>query len=130
MGEHNGPIVSYATDPRGKPFKKKPLDACLLSGPKGTADDVRVQTGYTVWTLIAQWQTANYDDDLLLAGYSDMPCEEWEAAKRYYLAHKPFIDARIVINSQPADDDDIPPLRTADEYFAFLSSQADTSARE
>ena len=73
---------------------KKPLDPHLFSGPQGTADDVRVQTGYPVWNLAELWRATGENDDEVLAGYSDMPREEWEAAKRYYFDHKPFIDAR------------------------------------
>ncbi|MGH2516781.1 MAG: hypothetical protein ACRDHP_14100 [Ktedonobacterales bacterium] len=118
MSDHpnNG---SLAMPLKGQPFKKKQLDPQLFSGAKGTADDVRIQTGYPVWTLIAQWQAAGHRDDLLLAGYPDIPIEEWEAAKRYYVTHKPFIDARILLNSQPAADDDVPPMQTADEYFVY-----------
>lgn len=122
--EHKGTNITSMPDSRGQPFKKRPLDPYLFSGPKGTADDVRVQTGYPVWTLIAQWQAANYDDNVVLEGYADMPREEWDAAKRYYQTHKPFIDARIIANSQPEADDDVPPLQTADEYFAWLARQS------
>jgi len=102
---------------------KKPLDPHLFSGPMGTADDVRVQTGYPVWNLIELWMVANYNDADVIAGYSDMPQEEWEAAKRYYQEHKPFIDARIIANSQPAADDDVPALQTADDYFTWLAQR-------
>ena len=63
---------------------KKPLDPHLFVGSKGTVDDVRVQTGYPVWNLIAAWISSGYDDQDVLDGYSPMPPEEWEAAKRYY----------------------------------------------
>jgi uncharacterized protein (DUF433 family) len=106
-------------------LSKKPLDPHLFSGPQGTADDVRVQTGYPVWNLIELWRTSGENDDEVLAGYSDMPHEEWEAAKCYYLEHKPFIDARIIANSQPAADDDVPPMQTADDYFAWLATRDD-----
>ncbi len=102
---------------------KKPLDPHLFSGPMGTADDVRVQTGYPVWNLIEAWRAADDDDDAVFAAYGDLPRDEWEAAKRYYRDHKPFIDARIIANSQPAADDDIPPMQTADEYFAWLATR-------
>jgi uncharacterized protein (DUF433 family) len=102
---------------------KKPLDPHLFSGPMGTADDVRVQSGYPVWNLIELWMVANYNDDEVFAGYSDMPREEWEAAKHYYLAHKPVLDARIIANSQPAADDDVPAMQTADEYFRWLAQR-------
>ena len=121
----NGTSLTSSADARGQPFKKKPLDPHLFSGAKGTADDVHVQTGYPVWVLIAQWQAANFDETIVLEGYADMPREEWDAAQRYYQAHKPFIDARIIANSQPAADDDVPPLQTADEYFAWLARQSD-----
>jgi len=99
---------------------KKPLDPHLLSGPRGTVDDVRVQSGYPIWNLIGAWMATGYDDEALQAGYSDMSREEWEAAKHYYFDHKVVLDARIISNSQPADDDDTPPLRTVDEYYAWL----------
>ena len=101
--------------------KKKPLDPHLFSGPNGTADDVRVQSGYPVWNLIEAWMTAGYDDSTVAESYSDMPVAEWQAAKQYYLDHKPFIDARIIANIQPAADDDVPAMQTADEYFAWLT---------
>ena len=103
--------------------KKTPLDPQLFSGPKGTAGDVHVQTGYPIWNLIAQWQAEQFNDEAVLAAYDDMPRTEWEAAKRYYQTHKPFIDARIIINTQPAADDTVPVLHTADEYFAWLATQ-------
>jgi uncharacterized protein (DUF433 family) len=102
---------------------KTPLDPHLFSGPTGAADDVRVQTGYPVWNLIELWRVANGNDAEVFASYGDLPREEWEAAKQYYFAHKPFIDARIIANSQPAADDTVPALQTADEYFAWLASQ-------
>ncbi len=107
---------------------KKPLSPQLFSGPMGTVDDVRVQTGYPIWNLIGAWMAANFDDEEVLAGYSPMPREEWEAAKQYYLDHKLFIDARILSNSQPAADDDVPPMHTADEYFAWLDRKGKTDA--
>ena len=103
--------------------KKTPLDPHLFSGPKGTSDDVRVQSGYPIWNLIAQWQVERFNDEAVLATYEDMPRAEWEAAKRYYQTHKPFIDARIITNTQPAADDTVPALHTADEYFAWLVTQ-------
>jgi uncharacterized protein (DUF433 family) len=106
--------------------QKRPLDPHLFSGPSGTADDVRVQSGYPVWNLIELWLIAGHDDYAVAEGYSDMPAEEWKAAKQYYLDHKPFIDARIIANSQPAADDDVPALQTADEYFAWLGQQSTT----
>ncbi len=77
----------------------------------------------SVVNLIELWMVANYNDAEVFAGYSDMPHEEWEAAKQYYLTHKPFIDARIIANSQPAADDDIPAMQTPDEYFRWLAQQ-------
>ncbi len=107
---------------------KKPLDSHLFSGPMGTVDDVRVQTGYPVWNLIGAWMATNYNDDEVLAGYSDMPRAEWEAAKQYYLDHKVMIDARIISNTQPAADDDVPPLSTTEEYFAWLANNSKAEA--
>src|SRR5579872_3777004 len=88
---------------------KKPLDQRLFVGSRGTVDDVRVQTGYPVWNLISQWISGGHDENEVFAAYEDMPREEWEAAKQYYLDHKLFIDARILSNTQPAVDDDVPP---------------------
>ena len=105
----------------GAGSKKHPLDSHLVSGPKGTADDVRVQTGDPIWNLIDLWVAGGYRDEVVFEGYADMPREEWEAAKRYYLDHKPFIDARIVANSQPLAEDVVPRFTTADEYFAYLA---------
>lgn len=108
---------------------KKALDPSLTAGSRGTVDDVRVRTGYPVWNLIGTWIAAHYDDDAVLAGYTDMPREEWEAAKRYYLDHKIIFDAKLIVNSQPAADDDVPRMQTVDEYFAWLerTSASNTS---
>jgi uncharacterized protein (DUF433 family) len=106
---------------------KKPLDPHPFVGSKGTVDDVRVQTGYPIWNLIDQWMGAGYDDNVVFEAYNDMPPEEWEAAKRYYLDHKPIIDARIIANTQPYADDDTPPFHTTEDYFAWL---ARNSAKE
>jgi uncharacterized protein (DUF433 family) len=84
---------------------------------------VLVQTGYSVWNLIAAWMASNYDDEQVLEDYSDMPREEWEAAKQYYLDHKLLIDARIILNSEPFAKDDVPPMASADEYYAYLIRQ-------
>lgn len=100
---------------------KKPLDPHLFVGSRGTVDDVRVQTGYPVWNLISQWIGSGFDDNEVFAAYGDMPAEEWEAAKQYYLDHKLFIDARILSNTQPAADDDVPQVKTIEEYFAWIS---------
>lgn len=99
---------------------KKPLDSHLFSGPKGTADDVRVQSGYPLWNLIDAWTAAGQDDEAVILDYHLTP-DEWPAAKQYYLDHKPIIDARIILNTQPDADDDTPPLRTVEDYFAWLA---------
>jgi uncharacterized protein (DUF433 family) len=104
---------------------KKPLDPHLFVGSKGTVDDVRVQTGYPVWNLVGAWMVGNYDDNAVFDSYSDMPREEWEAAKRYYLDHKLFFDARIITNTQPAADDDTPLFHTPEEYFAWLARESE-----
>ena len=104
---------------------KKPLDPHLFVGSKGTVDDVRVQTGYPIWNLIAAWISSGYDDHDVLDGYSPMPPEEWEAAKRYYADHKIIIDARIIANSQPGADDDVPPMRTVEEFYSWLLRDSD-----
>ncbi|HEX6796547.1 MAG TPA: hypothetical protein VF116_02400 [Ktedonobacterales bacterium] len=98
---------------------KKPLNKHLFAGERGTVDDVRVQSGYPIWNLIAAWMSAGYRDDEVLSGYG-ISREEWDAAKSYYFDHKPIIDARIIANSQPDADDDVPPMRTVEEYFTWL----------
>lgn len=117
-----GEIVNKNTPTSSAPGKR-PLDPHLFSGPEGTADDVRVQAGYPVWNLIELWITANFNDATVFEGYADLSAEEWEAAKSYYREHKPFIDARIIANSQPAADDDVPAVQTPDEYFAYLAQR-------
>lgn len=99
---------------------KKPLDEHLFVGSRGTVDDVRVQTGYPIRYLIGAWMASNYDDDEVIAGYADMPREEWEAAKRYYFDHKIVFDARIITDSQPGAEEDVPPMTSVEEYFAWL----------
>lgn len=107
---------------------KKPLDPHLLISDRGTVDDVRVKSGYPIWNLIGDWMAQQYNDDAVIADYR-ISREEWDAAKAYYLSHKVIFDARIITNSQPDADDDIPPLRTVEEYFAWLSqnTQVDES---
>lgn len=114
---------THITHANERPHKKKPLDPHLFANDDAGVDDVLVQTGYPVWNLIGAWIAAGYDDDAVLAGYSDMPREEWEAAKRYYQDHKIIFDARIISNTQPYADDDTPPLHTAEDYFAWLAQQ-------
>jgi len=109
---------------------KKPLDPHLFSGSKGTVDDVRVQTGYPIWNLIAAWISSGYDDQEVIEGYSPMPAEEGDAAKRYYMDHKIIIDARIIANSQPGAEDDVPPMRTAEEFYSWLMRDSDTDASQ
>ncbi|HKS69575.1 MAG TPA: hypothetical protein VJQ45_04110 [Ktedonobacterales bacterium] len=108
---------------------KKPLNQHLLSGARGTVDDVRVQSGYPIWNLIAAWMSAGYRDDEVLSGYG-ISREEWDAAKSYYFDHKPIIDARIIANSQPAADDDVPPMRTVEEYFTWLLHNSSETGRD
>ncbi|HEV7126000.1 MAG TPA: hypothetical protein VGN32_01010, partial [Ktedonobacterales bacterium] len=69
------------------------------------------------------WIAAAYDDQAILRDYHLDPAE-WDASKRYYLNHKPIIDARIITNTQPDADDDIPPMRSVAEYFTWLTSHA------
>jgi hypothetical protein len=98
---------------------KRPLDPHLLSGARGTVDDVRVQSGYPLWNLVDAWIATGQDDEAVVREYHLDPAE-WAAAKRYYLDHKLIIDARIIANTQPDADDDVPPLRSVEEYFAWL----------
>ena len=99
---------------------KKPLGPHLFSGAKGTVDDVRVQSGYPLWNLMDAWIATGHDDDAIIREYH-LDLAEWEAAKAYYLDHKPIIDARIIMNTQPDAEDDVPPLHTVEEYFAWLA---------
>jgi uncharacterized protein (DUF433 family) len=106
---------------------KKPLDPHLFSGSKGTVDDVRVQSGFPVWNLVDAWIANGYDDEAIIRAYQLDPAE-WAAAKQYYLDHKPIIDARIITNTQPDAEDDVPALRTVEDYFAWLTRNAGASA--
>jgi hypothetical protein len=99
---------------------KKSLDPRLIVGSKGTVDEVRMPTGYPVWNLVDVWMGSNYDDNAVYDSHSDMSHEEWEAAKRSYLDHEPRSDARIIADIQPYADDDTPPFRTTEDYFAWL----------
>jgi hypothetical protein len=98
---------------------KKPLSPHLFVGARGTVDDVRVSSGYPIWNLVAAWIMAGEDDRAPIAEYG-ISAQEWQAAKQYYLEHKPIFDARIITNSQPAADDDVPPISSVEDYFAWL----------
>jgi hypothetical protein len=95
----------------------------LLSGAERTPSDMRVTSGYPIWNLAAAWIAANYADEAVIEGYHLDP-REWAAAKAYYLDHKPIIDARIILNQQPDDDEDMPPMRTAEDFFAWVASRS------
>ena len=118
-------IYTYS-NPQNRPAKKA-LDPHLLISDDKWADDVRVESGYPVWNLIGLWMAADYNDEEVISGYN-ISREEWEAAKQYYLDHKPIIDARIIANTQPEADDDVPPLRSVEEYFAWLASNAQSDS--
>ena len=113
----------------GDAIGKRALDPHLFSGAKGTVDDVRVQSGYPVWNLVDAWIASRYDDEAIVRDYPLDPAE-WAAAKQYYLDHKPIFDARIITNTQPDADDDVPPLRTVEEYFAWLAGIAASHGAE
>lgn len=102
---------------------KKPLDPHLLMGAKRTVDDVRVQSGYPLWNVIDAWISSGHDDAVVQRDYQ-LTHPAWEAAKQYYLDHKPMIDARIIANTQPDADDDVPALHTVEEYFAWLAGNS------
>lgn len=123
--------MTNTTDPTQKTTTpgKKPLNQHLLVGAHGTVDDVLVQSGYPIWNLIGAWMSAGYRDEDVVTGYG-ISAEEWDAAKAYYFDHKPIIDARIISNSQPAADDDVPPMRTVEEYFAWLLRGADANGHQ
>lgn len=117
-------MSNIMTPTSGTTPDKKPLDPHLVCGPEGTVDDVRVQTGYPLWNLMDAWIATGYDDGAIMRDYHLDPAE-WEAAKAYYLDHKPIIDARIITNSQPGAEDNVPPLHTVEEYFAWLAHETD-----
>lgn len=116
-------MSNTAQQKRQPPWRKKALDPHLLVSESGTADDVRVRSGYPVWNLVDLWMATSFDDNEVISGYG-ISREEWEAAKQYYLDHKPIIDARIIANTQPDADDDVPPLRSVEECFAWLAANA------
>jgi hypothetical protein len=95
----------------------------LISGPKHEPSDMRVKSGYPIWNLAAAWIAANHSDEKVVADYN-LSLEEWAAAKAYYLDHKPMIDARIILNQQPSDSEDVPAMRTPEDFFAWLASKS------
>jgi hypothetical protein len=123
MGESSAMSNTTQTTAHHATPGKKHLDPHLYSGSKGTVDDVHVQSGYPLWNLVDAWIATGHDDDAILRDYHLDPAE-WTAAKQYYFDHKTIIDARIITNTQPDADDDVPPLRTVEEYFAWLTAQA------
>jgi uncharacterized protein (DUF433 family) len=126
MSESNGNIMTYSN---GRPYKKKPLDPHLFAQEHDGVDDVRVQTGYPIWNLIGAWIACGYNDDEVMAGYSDMPSEEWQAAKQYYFDHKIILDAKLITNTQPYADEDTPPMNTVEDYFAWLARRGQSEAQ-
>ncbi|MGH2515693.1 MAG: hypothetical protein ACRDHP_08560, partial [Ktedonobacterales bacterium] len=76
--------------------------------------------GYPVWNLIDAWIATGCDDAAIVRDYH-LDTAEWSAAKRYYLDHKPIFDARIIVNTQPDTEDDVPPMHSVEDYFAWLT---------
>ncbi|MGH2517405.1 MAG: hypothetical protein ACRDHP_17285 [Ktedonobacterales bacterium] len=90
----------------------------LLHGADRRASDMHVQSGYPIWNLIADWIARHYSDAAVIADYELDPTE-WAAAKQYYLDHRAVIDARIILNQEPFDDEIEPGITTSDDFFAW-----------
>ena len=90
----------------------------LVPGKTRRASDMHVVSGYPVWNLIGSWYAHDQSDDAVIAEYQLDP-QEWAEAKAYYLAHKAVIDARLIVNQEPADAEIEPGLQTAEAFFAW-----------
>jgi uncharacterized protein (DUF433 family) len=90
----------------------------LEYGTDHSASDMRVRSGYPVWNLIGDWITAGYSDADVIQNYR-LDEAEWAAAKDYYLAHKAVIDARLIMNQEPTDEEIEPGITTPEDFFAW-----------
>lgn len=90
----------------------------LVYGADRRASEMHVRSGYPIWNLIGDWITRAYQDDLVIRDYSLDPAE-WAAAKAYYLAHKAVLDARLIVNQEPADEEIEPGITTSEQFFAW-----------
>ena len=96
-----------------------PSSRYLEPGPKGTASDMRVVSGYPVWNLIDTWLASDRSDQAVLQAYGLSPAE-WSAAREYYLAHRAVFDAVLIRQLEPLADELPPGLTTADQFYAWL----------
>ncbi len=101
----------------------------LVHGADRRASDMHVRSGYPIWNLIGDWITRQYHDDDVIRDYSLDPAE-WTAAKAYYLQHKAVIDARLILNQEPFDEEIEPGITTAEEFFAWAERAATGKARD
>ncbi|MBA2679028.1 MAG: hypothetical protein H0U76_11615 [Ktedonobacteraceae bacterium] len=98
------------------------LDPNLAPGPNNTASDMRVQSGFPIWSLIADWIAHHYQDEAVIADYA-LNLQEWEAAKTFYQKHQAMIDARIILNQEPVGEL-VDGLNTPEEFFAWSLKQS------
>jgi hypothetical protein len=90
----------------------------LLHGADRRASEMHVQSGYPIWNLIGDWIAQQRNDEAVIQDYHLDPAE-WAAAKQYYLDHKAVIDARLILNQEPCDEEIQPGIRTPEEFFAW-----------
>lgn len=100
-----------------------PPNAYLLEGAERRPSDMRVRSGYPIWSLVSVWNARGQSDDALLSEYALDPAE-WAAAKSYYFAHQQAIDARRALNDEPHAP--LPGATTLEE----LLKEHDASTRE
>jgi hypothetical protein len=104
------------------------LDHYLEYGSDHRASEMHVRSGYPIWNLIGDWITQHYNDDAVMRDYQIEPAE-WAAAKTYYFAHKAVIDARLIANQEPADEEIEPGITTSEEFFAWSLREGSDKAR-
>jgi len=69
-------VKDAARDPASAAIPaKRPLSPHLFSGPTGTVGDVRVQSGYPIWSLVADWMARDYNDGAVIGDYALNPGE-------------------------------------------------------
>lgn len=101
----------------------------LLHGADRRASDMHVQSGYPIWNLIADWIAQHHSDAAVIQDYQLDPAE-WAAAKQYYLDHRAVIDARIIVNQEPYDEEIELGITTPDDFFAWAERTSATRSCE
>lgn len=103
------------------------MNQYLAHGADRRASDMHVRSGYPIWNLIGDWIAQDYDDTAVIHDYNLDPAE-WDAAKTYYLQHRAVIDARLIRNQEPMDEEIEPGIATPEDFFAWAARP--TNARD